>query len=455
MIKSLSITCLIILLIILLIYVFNNDFFNDFLKNNYHDVQEEKIKEHLFQIKNLEKKIPLKPPSLTPSLTPSTQIINDNFIDEFEEINNLEELFDLYYRGVYSTYDIEGNLIPGVEPNPSMSINILKELFNLTGDYKYLFRLGQLVHRGMHKYPSNKKLAIDYFNYIVNNTDDEKIKNASFYEIIKINQEENQEQRIQPFFGQPDFNLDFGQQEFGLDFGQQVFERVETIDDNNILAKYGTTEEEQRRIINELKNYNDPQNTHDSGIIVTTKKFIKSLNEEKINQNQENKLNEMTKEKAYQEIYNKISEKPDCDKKRNALKSLDYMISNNTTNASLEANELELLKDVYIKLPQENFDILYENLSDMQEHGHTVCSTGRVTRIASTLNIIDPNVKIIPTYALKEEMLTKAAKIRETSGLEDEALKDEIRNTLKKEYLDTGLVSETTFLKETEWINYI
>ena len=91
----------------------------------------------------------------------------------------------------------------------------------------------------------------------------------------------------------------------------------------------------------------------------------------------------------------------------------------------------------------------------MQEHGNTVCSTGRVTRIASTLVGVDPEVKIVPSYVLKEEMLNRGAKIRETSGLEDDELKNEIKNTLRKEYLDTGLVTEEVFSKETTWIDYL
>lgn len=447
MIKILSIILLVVLLVILLIYLFNTSLFNKYFNITSLPIQEDKINEYNNKIRSLEENLREKyenklfQPDLQPefqsqlqpefepelqSQLPEEIFVNED-LNQFNEINNLEELFELYYRGIYSTYDIDGNMIPGIEPNASMSINILKELFNLTNDYHYLFRLAQLIQRGMHNYAPNNKLAIDYYNYIIMNSNDQQVRNEAFTELIEINSEE--EVHLNPII-----------QEYNNENNDIV-----------IIKNYGTSVEEQQKIIDELKHYNDPQNTHDSGIITTTRNFIKKLNEEN---NQENGQ-ENSKERVFQEIYNKISEKPDSDKKRNALKSLEYMIENNVTNQSLEINELELLKDVYKKLPEENFDILYENLSDMQEHGNTVCSTGRVTRIASTLNVIDPDVKIIPMYALKEEMLNRGAKIRETSGLEDDELKNEIRNTLRKEYLDTGLINEKTFLKETEWINYL
>ena len=298
MIKIFSIIFLVIILILLVFYL--NDSKNIFEEIN--SIQKEKINDYY---EKLNKLISHKNPvnellNHFPNELPNYSFLNEfpnefanefpsefpnDPMSEFDEINNLEELFELYYKGVYSTYDNDGNIIPGVEPSPIMSINILKELFNLTGDYKYQLKLARLIHRGMHNYQENEKLATEYYNNIIDNCNDSEIKNSAFMELLNLQRQTDHRERIEPIFVN-----EFRERNPFETFPFQTIP-FETIPFENLilpgldLGKYGTTEEEQRRILNEIKHYNDPQNTHDSGIVRTTKQFVKKLEKEKENNN--------------------------------------------------------------------------------------------------------------------------------------------------------------------------
>ena len=125
---------------------------------------------------------------------------------------------------------------------------------------------------------------------------------------------------------------------------------------------------------------------------------------------------------------------------------------------------------------------LFNELADMQEHGITVCSTGKFNRIIDTLNMADPVVSITHSKAIRPEMMTRSSKIREDAlhvfetnhnkaerdliemgtaeesvqNTFDDNLKTTIKDTLKKEYVDSKIMSQSKFNKELEeWIDYI
>ena len=119
---------------------------------------------------------------------------------------------------------------------------------------------------------------------------------------------------------------------------------------------------------------------------------------------------------------------------------------------------------------------LFNQLTDMQEHGVTVCATGRFTRLVDTLNVIDNEVTIKPSYIINQEMMNKSAKIRETmlhpyseserKELEkgtsykqeqfDQNLKEKIVENLKEDYVKTNILTQENFDHQiSKWINDI
>lgn len=89
-------------------------------------------------------------------------------------------------------------------------------------------------------------------------------------------------------------------------------------------------------------------------------------------------------------------------------------------NKSLGTSEREALGVVWNKIqaqPPELRDNLTETLvkqlASGVEYGHVVCSTGKITRIASVLETLDDCMKAKPTWALRDELATLANTIRE------------------------------------------
>lgn len=219
---------------------------------------------------------------------------------------------------------------------------------------------------------------------------------------------------------------------------------------------------------------NDPQNVHNSTVLATIKNSLKKLSVGKNNfGNQYQSVNE---------IRNIIENLKKSDKKNDAIKSLNTIMMQNTKIHSLDMDELEILDTIWNRIKDEhaeNEDVvntLVCQLADMQEHGNTVCSTGRATRLVDTLNVIDKDVKIMPTYAVNEEMMLTASNIREKMYQEqtpeertllengtslnqedfDNKLKDAITSKLRKDYVITGILSEEKFNTElSKWINEI
>lgn len=91
------------------------------------------------------------------------------------------------------------------------------------------------------------------------------------------------------------------------------------------------------------------------------------------------------------------------------------------TNESIGKSEIDTLRLVWERIQQEKNDTLRTNLTETLikqlasavEHGHVVCSTGKVTRIMSTLETVDDMVTAKPMWAVREEIATLAAKTRE------------------------------------------
>jgi len=224
------------------------------------------------------------------------------------------------------------------------------------------------------------------------------------------------------------------------------------------------------------KQYNDPQNTHDSQVLKT---MVNSIDNLKENTN-------ITK--SYDTVYNEITEYikqiPNQSQKiRDALISLNSI---NNSEQLMEHGDLKMtgrdaLELVWNRIDDPIFEnkddvknILIEELASMHEHDEVVCPTGRFVRIIDTLNVIDPEVNIKPKYAINEEMMNKSAKIRndmlnsrdDKDMLErgtspnqndfDNKLKENILDQLKKEYVDTNILNNDEFTIEiNKWIDFI
>jgi len=112
----------------------------------------------------------------------------------------------------------------------------------------------------------------------------------------------------------------------------------------------------------------------------------------------------------------------------------------------------------------------------MQEYGKSVCATGRLSRMMDTFSTFDNDVQIKPTYVINSEMMNTAGKIREdmyseydsqtadllragtadpaTQSTFDQSVRKTIIDSLTKDYVETGIMTENAFQKNVnEWID--
>ena len=100
-------------------------------------------------------------------------------------------------------------------------------------------------------------------------------------------------------------------------------------------------------------------------------------------------------------------------------------------NSSFEKSEQEILVDVWNKISNEKDPVLKNNLSETLgkqlassiEHGHTVCSTGKIVRVLSVFDGVEDDKleSVKPLWAIREEISNLASKTRDDhlNGLND------------------------------------
>ena len=197
-----------------------------------------------------------------------------------------------------------------------------------------------------------------------------------------------------------------------------------------------------------------------------------------------NNTNDKNMDVCIHEINQYINKLPDSDKKKDAIKSLSEVKNNNNPLSHVGMSERDILLLVWNRIHNnEKFNEdtienlkhnMFEELASMQEHGQTVCATGRMTRLIDTLNGVDEDVVIKPTYAINEEMMNKSSLIRDrllneekdkdkleagTSSHQEEfdkKLKDTIISELKNDYVNSGILTLSKFNTEIKkWIDHI
>ena len=434
--------------------------------------------------------------------------INNDEIKRQELVESYLSMKELYYNGIPDKYDNSGFKIKGIPPNPQLAIDYLN-LAIKNGYLKGWVELGQMYHYGFYDFPSNLTEAKKIYLYIINNINDQQIINESrgLYQEAFDESENIQTHswlnlpyttRIQPKktlyeIGQNKkntsankianiFNLAGIMRMDGDDATNQpininnIFrtlrnDNIQVAIANNVTVTDGDgTEGNQRK-------RNDMHNVHDHSVIATIKQSVEKLRKDTVISK--------NPDQCMSEIRQYLEQLPNNDKKGDAILALDAVERNYMPLSFTDLKETDALALVWNRIHsdkhKDNTKVLKENLADELseciEHSKPVCATGRFTRILDTLNAIDEAVNVRPTYAINEEMMDKAVKIREEgyNKLTDEEkkqvdniqksdfqkqwtenLRDEIKKQLSETYVKSDILTETTFESEIkQWINEI
>jgi hypothetical protein len=417
-------------------------------------------------------------------------LINDELFETpCPNIDKERELFELYYKGVPDTYDLRGNLIRGVEPDSQKAIYYLQLIISsIHGTEHDILRLARIYHYGMHKFERNLDKAEEIYNSLKFNNitietrgtikealaDIQKIRVYTWLNLPLERPTINPD--INPAIN-PAINPDINPAINPANIPQRhVPVRIDRVPVVQPIPGYPLRQHDDTPVVDK-KNYNDPQNTHNPQVLSTIRHSLDKLKNTPITKNQGVSATEI---RAY------IQGLEDSDKKQDALRSLRVIENNPDKLSSTDMTEIDALTLVWNRINDSSRfntevtnnlkETLFDELASMQEFGTTICSTGRFTHIVDTLNGVDDEVSIKPTYAINEEMMTKSAKIREdllnavpeqertqleggTSPIQEEFdknLKKTIMTKLKEDYVDTGILTESKFNTEVgKWIDHI
>jgi hypothetical protein len=396
------------------------------------------------------------------------------------------KLHELFYNGIPDKYDLQGNKIKGVAPDPKKAIYYL-ELICEKGNPDMWFKLASIYQNGMYNFDPNLQQARSFYQDIMNRFPQhlEQAQDALTDVITEIN-------NIQTYGW---LNLDYKpKKNTHHDKIKAMLARVGARGQgggiNSLIGGVAIKAADLFRAtpaatvnagnaVNVDVNavgHNDNHNTHNSQVVGTV---AHSLNKLKKGTTITSCLSDSLKQ-----IRNFLGGKPSCDRRQDAHKSLDSIERNIIPITSINMKESEALNILWNRINDETHtdnqsdikDIFYGQLADMQEHGKSVCATGRLSRMVDTLNTFDADVVIKPTYAIDQEMMEKAGKLREdlykdlpqdqadklragtAQGQDafDTKARETIVSTLTKDYVDTGIMTENAFTKTVEgWIDEI
>ena len=226
---------------------------------------------------------------------------------------------------------------------------------------------------------------------------------------------------------------------------------------------------------------NDPQNTHDHVVVNTVRESVRKL---KAQTDQSIPL-----PMALSQVRNYINTSDMSEAKRSdAIATLDKIESSQGLLSGTSESESDVLglvwNRIHSDINRDNLDSLKRNLANELaegvEHGRVVCSRGRFNRIVDSLNKVDPAVEIKPMWVLQQEMLGKAAAVRNEmeNGLskqekdaletleptpEQEQIVDsfkqnfvgKLKQNFQQEYVASGLMSQEIMDAElNKWVEH-
>lgn len=231
-----------------------------------------------------------------------------------------------------------------------------------------------------------------------------------------------------------------------------------TIVDNTDRTEINTELEEN--IIPTITVLNDSQNVHNHSIQNISKIIIDKLKSE--NTFTENTINFFIEIKSIQLAPDEVDD-------------VTAVINSFTDNIHSKYNASE--KDVFSKVFErilkndtnkaDLLDIFIKNLLSSIEYGSIVCSTGKITRMLSTFDVIDEDLpNLVPDWVLREEIANMALSVRheilkncskteldnynKTTDVDKNMyellqtrMKDELMSRCKSSYIDSELLSET------------
>ena len=416
--------CLFIFVIVIVLFISYDYYTKRFTKERYHNNKVKEYNNKISQTETNKSVITYNPIIQTGNdiSTDNNTIITDKPITDkpiTEKPKDHRELYHLYSEGVLDSYDEYGNLLVGIRPDiPKMFYHYNEVVRSPEVNVQdYLF-MARVHHYGMYGIDPDAKQAIHYYQLALRVCDDNMLA-RNIYTVI----------------GELNHNLNY---QFNNNNNNNYYRDIIVIEENV---------KDPVIIDNVIKFIPDNQNTHDSGVVATTKDAIKNLG---INNNDVGNGGSVGIQNT---VVNYLQNNyPNNNKTQNSIKVINQL--NDKIHGTYGVSEIQTLNTIWSKIKDnpDSIDIFIDELADTVEHDTIVCSTGRIGKLINTLNGVDDAVDIKPSYILsqsRQEIIDKASIL---SKQNDNPVF--IKTELEKEYIDSGIMTKDLFDKLTEdWIN--
>lgn len=332
-----------------------------------------------------------------------------------------------------------------------------------SGYEESIIHIGRLYMNGIHPhYLPNKVLAGKIFSTF--NTFSEKINKW-----CKVYMNDIMQLSYSDIDAIPIRNMQY--KEFPHDIVQRIDQSISKIDivypykeivDENLLTHYkheNDTEVDANIILNKIpkkqKILNDSQNVHNTTLQNTANNIIEVIQNKNNNQFDSN--------------VKELLDKTHCNTKKNLVKQVCSSFTS-LNHSRYEQSEQDIFNMVWIHVKENNdlIEIFIDNIISSIENDVIVCSTGKIMRMLSTLDIVDnktPDLK--PDWIIKEELanivsntitktlnqhsskytiayntLDPTTEQQEQTEYITNIMKNMVTQKCKKDYVDTNILSQ-------------
>lgn len=393
------------------------------------------------------------------------------------------KLAKMYHNGLAESYDKDGNKVLGIPPDARKSIVYYTKAAQM-GDGEALLQMADIYHWGLMGFPTNKAHAKQMY-LLLRQIGNDYQKGIAKDRLLQIKEEDGTVigsglEAADTVTGGGGFGAGFEQ--FGEDPLKEDFDAEMDNPDLNVQSlsrQLGITHCSRSKPVSE-KFENNPHNVTDHVIDNTVKHVITALKPKTPTLFQTNEV--FTGIKRWI-----LAQRCGEDKKQDALRALAEIGKSLDKRSYEEAMEIDAIEFVWNRIHSninvKNRNVLKQNLfnelAECIEYGEPVCIKGRIVRLIDVLNGVDPEVSIKPKWALNEEMLTRAAQLRNDAiarapdGVRNalnspnptpdqvqlsqkfyEKFKRELVHDFYRDYVDSGLMSKELLNTELKkWIH--
>lgn len=196
-----------------------------------------------------------------------------------------------------------------------------------------------------------------------------------------------------------DIDIDHSAPPLPFDFARAAIRRAQTIAQPGRVvgqARAAAREPQSQRVVVE----SDPQNSHDSGVVASTRDTLRGL--EEVDQDGIDTVREhVAKFITTCDI--------DDEEKVKAIVALDS-IRDEIDSPYIGISEVDALARVWQAVPDKT--VIVQQLASAIEHGVPVCHSGKMARLAGCMDVVEPG-QHVPVWAVRQEVFSLASKVRD------------------------------------------